>query len=245
MNDLKNLINYNKSIMKKLIEYAEEIKAVGSDDNAYKCLNSIFNQSIISFELLDKYYHIWDKIKYNSVFEEYQTKKEQRERCICITKSFFISSISSIEYHMRLIIDSNETHILKSYINRSKKAFDAFESVYTTLDNDNKAKFKSVRKMLKDLPPCDSISKIIEKSNSKGFVTYEELKEWQFIITLRNITVHNNCIGSKDLSIEIYNKKFEIKKDEMMKGDIYTYLYFIERSIELFYNWAKNNYKLY
>lgn len=243
---MKSLLILNKRIMDDLRRYSDEFDKIKPNNYTSLCFNSIHNHTVLCLESLDHYYNLWGEKppQYMTEHDIQQTIKENQERCIEVTKSLFISTVSLIEFNIRNIIDSTEKHILSDYINRSKKAYDEFERIYKCLDSQEKQKFKSIRKILKDLPPCDSISKIIQKSKSNGFITEAELKEWDFILTLRNITVHNNCISSKDLSIEINNRLFKMEKNEMMSGKLDVYLYLTDHIIKLFYNWSKYNYSI-
>lgn len=243
---MESLMTLNKIIMDDLIRYSYEFDKTKPKNYTSLCFNSIYNHAVLSFESLDNYYNLWGHRAPTHMTESKRQEiiKDNTERCIEVTKSLFISSVSLIEFNIRNIIDNTENHILSSYINRSRKAYDEFEAVYKLLDEQEKQKFKSVRKTLKDLPPCDSISKIIQKSMSNGFITEEELKEWEFLLTLRNITVHNNCISARDLSIEIDNRLFKMEKGKMMNDKLDGYMYLTNRIIKLFYNWSKQNYKL-
>lgn len=236
----------NKRIMDDLIHYSYEFDKIKHNNYTSLCFNSIYNHVVLCLESLDNYYSLWTHKapQYMTEHDRQQIIKENKERCIEVTKSLFISTVSLIEFNIRNIIDNTEKHILSDYINRSKKAYDEFEVIYQGLDLQEKQKFKSIRKILKDLPPCDSISKIIQKSKSNGFITADELKEWEFILTLRNITVHNNCISSKDSCIEINNRLFKMEKNEMMNDKLDVYLYLTDHVIKLFYNWSKYNYSI-
>lgn len=242
------------NIIEEMIELSSEsiilVQQYSNKFNKYKearyCFNTIYNHFVICRENLDKYYKFWLEVPVK-VESENEIKKilESRERrCIELTKNLFISTISTIEYYIRKIIASEEKHMLSDYIERGRRAFDEFELIYNSLDEQEKIKFRKFRKTLKELPPCDSISKIIQKSKSKGFITEEELKEWEFLLNLRNITVHNNCISSKDLSIEINNRVFELKNNEMMVDKLDVYMYLTNVMVNLFYNWCRKNYEL-
>ncbi len=243
---MNSLLTLNRKIMDDLRRYSYEFDKIKSNNYTSLCFNSVYNHAVLSLESLDNYYNLWGQKppQYMTNHDIQQIRKENQERCMEITKSLFISTVSLIEFNIRNIIDSEEKHVLSDYINRSKKAYDEFELVYQCLDPQEKEKFKGVRKILKDLPPCDSISKIIQKSKSNGFITEVELKEWEFILTLRNITVHNNSISSKDLSIEINNRVFKMEKDVMMSDKLDVYLYLTNHIIKLFYNWSKYNYSI-
>lgn len=235
---MKNLIDLNNQIISNTIKYSSEFTELMGENYGSDCFASIHNHLVLSLEMLSFYNNIWSNQP-----DDHKYDQEKVERCVEVTKNLFISTVSLIEFNIRNIIDSTQNHILSDYINRSRRAFDEFDDIYKIMGKETQKQLSKVRKKLKDLPPCDSISKILQKSKSVGLITEKELEEWNFIVTVRNITVHNNCIGSKDLNAEINNRKFHIKENDMMHDNLDCYLYLTNHIINLFYNWAKNNYK--
>ncbi len=240
---MKEIFNLND----KMIELSQKHSHQFSEYKQVKCcFNDLYNHLIISRETLNHYYKFWTEQPVDIHTEkEYDKVLDSREKItIEITKYLFISTISTIEYYIRKVIDTSNNHLLKDYINRSIKGYDEFYKVYKLLEDSEKEKFKDVKKVLKDLPPCDSISRIIQESYSNDIITKDKLNKWEFILTLRNITVHNNCISPKDLSLEIDNRVFELKKGKMLNDKLDVYMYLTNIMIDLFYDWCSHNYKL-
>ncbi|MEA1936705.1 MAG: hypothetical protein U9N04_01165 [Patescibacteria group bacterium] len=135
--------------------------------------------------------------------------KENEERCMAISKMLFIASISSIEFSVK-----------KSILLYPKSELCKFY-----LEKQKNDKFVSFYEII--------------TRKSKHFITEEDKQSWEFLITIRNATVHNNSISDKSREIKINGRKLRIKKDEMMQGKLDHYIFLTIEAIKRYYYWTK------
>lgn len=205
-----NIRNICKGYDKKLCKILK-IKN-SAEDSRTGCFSMMFNQATLAFELLDYYYGKWNnsnKLPLLTEEEKRRTIKENGERCMEISKMIFIASMSSIEFSVK-----------KSILLYPKSELCKFY-----LEKQKNNKFVSFYKIM------------IKKS--KYFMTEKENKSWEFLITVRNATVHNNAFSNKSEKIKINGRNFEIKKDKMMQGKLDHYVFLTEKVIDSYYNWVK------
>lgn len=209
------------------------------------CFNGIYNKSVLTYELLTYYYEKWSVSCGKSAEQISAIRQENAERCIDITKSLFVGSFSLIEYNMREIIDNTPNHILGDYINRSKRAYDEFEKLYVNLDGKMKLYFKDFRKILKELPPSDSIGKVVSKSKDKGFIDNTDYQQWLYFIEIRNILVHNNGIAVRNMECRLSGTAYVMVEKEMLEGNLDYFFCLTKGIMLLFEKWANHNYERY
>ena len=80
---------------------------------------------------------------------------------------------------------------------------------------------------------------IIYASAKKGLVTPEQLKEWETVLLMRNLVMHNNSESDRSGVFEIRDMKFSMRPNRMMKGSTTTFVKLSEIAVELFYEWLK------
>ena len=80
---------------------------------------------------------------------------------------------------------------------------------------------------------------IIYASAKKGLVTPEQLKEWEAVLLMRNLVMHNNSESDRSGVFEIRDMKFSMRPNRMMKGSTTTFVKLSEIAVELFYEWLK------
>lgn len=61
----------------------------------------------------------------------------------------------------------------------------------------------------------------------------------KFIIEMRNSIVHNNCIPRITAEVEIDQRKFIMKRDEMSKGELDTFAIFVSWLTDWFFDWCQ------
>ena len=210
---MDTLTTKTEELLSSAIQYADEFEQLYVNSSVVfdNCFDKIKNQAIITIEVLGVYIDFW---KRNLIREEdiNEMSLENEDRILLVTKALFIFTISAIEFNIRQIIANNSTHPLIECINRKEKLIEYFNPIYDSLPEDIKEKFKPFKKKLTDTPPLDAIRRIVDKSKLIDLITDSEINQWIFILEVRNITVHNDLIGSKDMNIEIDNRKFTIRE---------------------------------
>ena len=80
---------------------------------------------------------------------------------------------------------------------------------------------------------------IIYASAEKGLVSKEQLKEWDAVLLMRNLVMHNNSESDRSEIFELDDLKISMRPNRMMKGPTTTFVKLSEKSVELFYEWLK------
>ncbi len=80
---------------------------------------------------------------------------------------------------------------------------------------------------------------IIYASAEKGLVTQEQLKEWDNILLMRNLVIHNNSESDRSDIFEMDGLKISMRPNRMMKGPAVTFVILSEKAVELFFEWLK------
>jgi len=80
---------------------------------------------------------------------------------------------------------------------------------------------------------------IIYASAEKGLVSKEQLKQWEAVLLMRNLVMHNNSESDRSEIFELDDLKISMRPNRMMKGPTTTFVKLSEKSVELFYEWLK------
>jgi hypothetical protein len=80
---------------------------------------------------------------------------------------------------------------------------------------------------------------IIYASAEKGLVSEKQLKEWDSILLMRNLVIHNNSESDRSMIFELDDLRISMRPDRMMKGPSTTFVKLSEKAVELFYEWLK------
>lgn len=226
---MKEVIDQVLMVRKESKEISAEFeRKFGAKNSRTACFNRITNQATIAFESLNNYEILWSSVSTNGLprKEVQRIRKENGERVIEVTKYLFINVLSVIEFGIKRIASKKENHILNRYVDRKGKLVSQFNEIYSSLDNDTKAKLSSIKREIKNLPPFDSFFRIIDCLYREKLLSNEEFKMWCFALEVRNCCIHNNGIGSKNMELEVDGRKFEIEKGKMIedKLDAFSFL---------------------
>jgi len=167
----------------------------------------IFNQATLTFELLNFYYEVW-KIPHSSTPSDIdETKEENGERIIVITRWCFIGSISAIEHCTKEIIK-----------------------------NTSKPEFQEIKNMILKGDRI-YLSTIMKQSYDAKLIDENDYTQWDALIFLRNSAVHNNSISDKNETLKIGDVEFLCTKGAMLKGKLDTLLKLTDISSDLYFKW--------
>ncbi len=81
---------------------------------------------------------------------------------------------------------------------------------------------------------------IIYASAEKGLVSDKMLKEWDSVLLMRNLVMHNNSESDRSMIFELDDLKISMRPNRMMKGPTTTFVKLSEKAVELFYEWLKS-----
>ena len=239
--EMEEIINQTWEIRKKCEEYANLLsQKCGEDDPRVACFNMIFNKATLTFELLKNYHSIWKLHRtYPDKEEINRIREENAQRCNMATKALFVDVISSIEFNTKNTIYLYPNHPLTECVDRREKLIEHFDPIYSELDKEAQDKLRKFRKKLKDVPPFDSFWRIIEKSQSISLIDKQEANIWKFIIEVRNCTIHNNAIASRDCQVNIDGCEFQLEEGQMTKGKLDFYTFLSRKLVDCFFDWAQ------
>lgn len=242
---MKRILQLNGDLIYKTLEYSVYLEKVTDHEDIKTCFNALHNFSILSYEQIDFYNLIWSNWENNTNISNEQLILENGERINETFKGLFISIVSQIEFQIKHIINKSSNHPLQTCLGRSQRAYEEFDIIYSKLDNEMQNEFRHIRKILKNLPPCDSMGKIIDKSKAIGLINEDESVRWKYILELRNITVHNNCIASRDFSVYIQGNEYQLVAGTMTSGNLDLFLRMSHEIVDLFFNWINKNIVLF
>jgi len=81
---------------------------------------------------------------------------------------------------------------------------------------------------------------IIYASAKKGLVSDRMLKEWDSVLLMRNLVMHNNSESDRSMVFELDDLRISMRPNRMMKGPTTTFVKLSEKAVELFYEWLKS-----
>lgn len=175
--------------------------------NIENVFGMIFNNATLVLEILDNYYGYWKK-KYTATPQQIdESKKQNSERIMEITKWSFTHAISSLEYSAKEII---------------KKT--------------SRAEFQDLRNKLHSRNRV-YLLKIMKESKDSGLITKGDYEHWDGIIFLRNCLVHNNGISDKDETLTIRTINIKCENGKMIQGKLDTFYNLTDVSVDLYNDW--------
>jgi hypothetical protein len=178
-------------------------------DPRYGCFFLIHNKATIALEVLNYFFKLWEKFDLDLGEDSiHKLRSENTERCIEITRSLFIGCMSVVEHCAKRSIELYPTSRLSMRIDE--------------LRSRNRYIF---------------LKGIIQESGNLGFIPKAQEDEWINVIIIRNLAVHNNSISDLDKDANVGGRIFHLRKGEMMRGDLDTYVMLSERSVDLYHSW--------
>jgi hypothetical protein len=125
----------------------------------------IFNEATLVLELLDHYYSLWKNLVRASGSEIEESKKENAQRVLLITKWSFVDALSSIEYSIKgtlKTLDTRQTRILRAELQTRKRVY---------------------------------LSAITRAAKERELIDAEQYETWKGLIETRHAIVHSNAIA--------------------------------------------------
>lgn len=80
---------------------------------------------------------------------------------------------------------------------------------------------------------------IIECSTQKNILDQSTFEEWDNILTMRNLAVHNNSMSDRSKKYTVGGINISMRPGRMMKGPLNTFVVLSSRIIKLFCLWVK------
>jgi len=169
----------------------------------------IFNNATTVLEILDNYFGFWKKQYTGTPQEIDESKKQNAERIMAVTKWSFTHAISSLEYSAKEIIK-----------NTSRTEF-----------QDLKNRLQNGRRVY--------LSGIMEKSKDSQLITSNDYDLWDGIIFLRNCLIHNNGIADKDDTLTIRQMNINCENGKMIQGNLDIFYNLTDTSVDLYNDWLQ------
>lgn len=88
--------------------------------------------------------------------------------------------------------------------------------------------------------PQLSLRSIMDKTLVDGRMTPERNREWNDIITMRNLAVHDNSISDRSKKCVIGPLTISMRPNRMMKGPLYTFVELARLSNNYYYEWLRS-----
>ena len=173
-------------------------------------------------------------------------------KLVSMQTDLIVKFMSIMEYSINKIIKSKENTVLHEYINKREKVIDSFNLIFNTLDSDIQEKLRSIKKIIKELPPLDSISRLVQGIFSKELISEEHFQIWNLLLKLRNSLVHNNGIFESNTEQQILPililiegfpvviKKYEIAALSPLYSTFDGLIFLCFKIIDIFYEWLNN-----
>ncbi len=81
---------------------------------------------------------------------------------------------------------------------------------------------------------------IMGLSCQEGLISESALQEWDNLITIRNLVVHNNSIADRSCRFSVGDIVISMRPNRMMKGPMGTFVVLTERALGLYFHWARS-----
>lgn len=170
------------------------------------CFWKVHNKAIIAEEILSMYNNIWKGLTLPSGIDEDRLDQERLERVVSVSRSFFIDTMSALEHcAMQVLPIYEDTPIFAGL----KEYADERRYLY-----------------MRDF---------IRGASAYGYVDAVKLEDWNNLITIRNLSVHNNAISDRSLKCLVGYTKISMRPNRMMKGAITAYVELAETALDHFY----------
>lgn len=85
---------------------------------------------------------------------------------------------------------------------------------------------------------------IMDQSNANAVFSHNDFNLWKGLIFFRNSIVHNNAISEETAEYEYPGYKLTLIKDEMVQGNIVSFLYLIDWLLDASKDWILEMHKL-
>ncbi len=194
----------------KLRTYGDEIEQLKINSTFFAML---FNSVTLTFELINYYLNIWKIPPPPNLNPEQivNTKQENADRVMLITKWMFISVMSAMEYDAKQMILGSK----QAWFNELRKKLQQDDKIY--------------------------LAEIMEKSRDHQLLSHDRFNEFDAILYIRHCVIHNNGISGKDrlyAPIKIQLRTF--KKDRMIQSDMYVFYKFTNILTDYYKDWLKS-----
>lgn len=88
-----------------------------------------------------------------------------------------------------------------------------------------------------ELEEPSHLRSIMRESFQLGIMTEARNREWNDIITIRNLAVHNNSVSDRSKRCQIGDVKISMRPNRMMKGPLYTFVELSRLAMGYYYEW--------
>jgi len=130
MQDLVNIVNQIRVLSAESQIALSKKYSMQPGDPPFGAFAMCNQQSIIALELLSYYLNVWSKVSSSSLPDPDQTRQENAERVVTLTKAMFVFSVSGMEFDAKNAIKAFPTKIppisgriyLRRIISQSAKA---------------------------------------------------------------------------------------------------------------------------
>lgn len=82
-----------------------------------------------------------------------------------------------------------------------------------------------------------NLRSIIDASAACGLLSEGDVKEWNDILLIRNLAVHNNAMADRPAVCRVGDISISLRPGRMMKGPPETYVVLTSRAVTLFHTW--------
>ncbi len=85
-----------------------------------------------------------------------------------------------------------------------------------------------------------SLRFILDSTMAQGLMTADRNREWNDIITVRNLAVHDNSVSDRSKRCVIGTVTLSMRPNRMMKGPLSTFIELARISNQYFYEWLSS-----
>lgn len=79
---------------------------------------------------------------------------------------------------------------------------------------------------------------ILRHSEREGLIDRYALREWEDLMNIRNLVVHNDSIADRPSRLQVGGIVISMRPGRMMKGPLGTFVILSEMALSLYYHWA-------
>ncbi|NLL94962.1 MAG: hypothetical protein GX224_04330 [Thermoplasmatales archaeon] len=80
---------------------------------------------------------------------------------------------------------------------------------------------------------------IIKASADLGYVEPRTMEDWDNLLVIRNLAVHNNSVSDRSKKFELAGVQISMRPGRMMKGPVGTFIALTDTAVTLFYRWLE------
>ncbi|MDI9378334.1 MAG: hypothetical protein ACOX10_01435 [Candidatus Methanomethylophilaceae archaeon] len=85
-----------------------------------------------------------------------------------------------------------------------------------------------------------NLRSILDASKESALLSEGDVGEWNDILLIRNLAVHNNAMADRPAVCRVGNISVSLRPGRMMKGPQETYVILTSRAVTLFYTWLRS-----